>query len=376
MESGRDLENLSQFKADQNKHENREQSADNLLNFLETEENIGFLHGKKFDAVFSDEKNKREFIKNLSEEDFTEMLNSINGILRNKGKADWGMDGEKVVLTGLSPDSYIHPQQEDKTELLSQVLDAVKIMNEEKKDIKDIALLVSSSINAVHSYSDANGRTSRAFYLLFSEKFDNKTKKELKEVLSEDGRFKIDINPGFIQDKIEDLIKKEIGLNNQEINKDKITNWFGSFTREEIKFDEKNAKRGKDRDLFVELSGNDRQNIFWSMFEFLRDNPDVNKEGRYLKKFPTRENFPDRVIILADDLLKNLDQKQLVQILENYKRIKKRYVEILIDCLANPEKPEYQTRNDNGEKISFKDYFELKIKEESAENAKEKSRKI
>ena len=72
--------------------------------------------------------------------------------------------------------------------------------------------------------------------------------------------------------------------------------------------------------------------------------------------------------------MKDLNQEQIIEILQNYRELKKRYTEILIDCISNPRKPEYQMRDDGGNKIFLKDYFELKIKEESEKNAEEKRR--
>ena len=41
-------------------------------------------------------------------------------------------------------------------------------MNREGREFKDIALLISSSINAIHPYLDANGRMSRVIYVLLT----------------------------------------------------------------------------------------------------------------------------------------------------------------------------------------------------------------
>ncbi len=374
MEGERDFENIIKSEP-----ENRAWRADQLLNFLETEENIGFLHGKKFDTVFSDEKNKREFIENLSEEDFTEMLNTINGILRDKEKEDWKMDGDYVGTGGAllaGGLEHISSLQEDKPELLAKVLSAAKTMTQENKELKDIALLVSSSINAIHPYIDANGRTSRFMYLALSENLTSENKERLKEIVSvsaTEQEAEIDINPGSVLWKIEDKIKTEIGVGNSEKNKLNIQDQsLETQCWKDIKV--KDEARVVDIKL-LELLKVDEKFRFLSLFKFLRDNSLLENEKYIDKGYVDFANKGrDYSLILIKSLVKDLKQEQIIEILQNYRELKKRQIEILIDCITNPKKPEYQTRDDDGEKISLKGYFELKIKKESEENTEEKRR--
>jgi len=69
-------------------------------------------------------------------------------------------------------------------------------------------------------------------------------------------------------------------------------------------------------------------------------------------------------------LAKNLTSENLNEILKNYRGLKREYVEKLIDSIAHPEKNEYQFEY-NGQKISLKNYFELRIKEEAERIAEE-----
>lgn len=359
MEELRGFENPSQ-----DKNENREQRADVLLRFLKTAENIEPLHGQKFEAVFSDEQHKREFIESLSAEEFAELLNGVNGILRNKAKEEWGMDGENVALDSVFwGTGYVPPRQEDKPELLAKTLSAAKEINQDNKSLEDIALLISSSLNAIHPYLDGNGRTSRLIYLLLTKDFNAETKNELQEVLSEHGmNIKVNIDPGLIQSEIDDLVEKEVGVENPEINKDNITNLFSGLAKKEIEFKQEISK--EDKDLFLKFCQKDSDYLFWGVFEFLRDNPNFNNEEKCLKR------LPDRTAILVNVLSKNLSQEQLSQILQNYRDLKKRYVEILINSIANPDDEEYQI-DVGGQKIALKDYFESMLKEEQEKVAEE-----
>ena len=360
FENPRGFENPN---SNQNGAEDREQRADEILRFLDTAENE-FLHSQKFEEIFSNEENKRKFIENLSDEEFSELLNSINGILRGKEKEDWKMDGETVALIGAVED-HVPPRQKDKPELLTKVLSAAKEMNQNKRDLKDIALLFSSSINAIHPYLDGNGRTSRLIYLLLTKDFKkDETKMELKEVLSKYGSDKININPGFIGCEIDSLIENEIGIKDLEINKDNIRR----FSRKGLVGDRQDIESNQeisetDKKLFFDFLNKDYEYFFWSVFEYLQDNPDVNKE-KYLKKIPNDTNHT--VAISISILSKDLDNKIWNKIFQNYKNLKKRYVEKLIDCIANPNKEEYQIKI-KGQKTSLKDCFENKIKEEQEE---------
>ncbi|MEA1936971.1 MAG: Fic family protein [Patescibacteria group bacterium] len=353
MEKLQGFENSNQ---EYSEKEFREQGTDALLRFLDTAENAKFLHDKKFEEIFADEESKRDFVDNLEIEEFIELLNTFNGILRNKEKEEWRMDGETVALVGFV-DGAIPPQHEDKPELLAKVLSVAKEMNQNKKDLKDIALLFSSSINAIHSYADGNGRTSRLIYSLFTQDFNDETKKELKEVLLEGGREKININPGFIEGEIEDLV----GIKEPNISKGEIAQFWRDDKvgkRKDIKFNQEINKA--DKELFFNRLDKDNEYFFWSVVKYLQDNSDINRE-KCLKEIPNSSN--NAMAIPISILSKSLDNEKLNKIFQNYRDLKKEYVEKLIDSIANPDKKEYQIEI-KGQKISIKDYFESKIKEE------------
>ncbi len=344
----------------------REKRSTVLLRFLRSAENIEPFHGRKIEDIFSSEEEKRAFLENLQETEFVELLDGVNGILRGKKEDEWGMDGETValeaVMTGIG---YVPPRQEDKPELLAEVLHSIKEMNRDGKNLKDIGLLVSSSLNAIHPYLDANGRTNRLIYAFLTKDFNDETKTELQEVLGRDGRDKLDIDPGLVQGKIDDLIEKEIGVRDAEVNTDKITNLFGG--KRDFQFNEEISE--EDKNLFGELLDKDDSYLFLSVFQYLQKQGDKEK---YLRKFPERAAVPIEL------LSKNLTQEGLSQILRTYKELKKKYVATLINSIAHPENEKYQIEHD-GQQISLKDYFELRMKEKAQkiaeENKQEKERR-
>ncbi len=337
----------------------REKYSEVVSRFFHSARGIEPLRGKTVEEVFSNDEEKRIFIENLQSEDFFEVLNSVNGILRGRKKEEWDMDGKGVVLRGaLLGTEYVPPRHEDKPELLTEVLTAAKEMNHNKRSFEDIGLLVSSALNAIHPYADANGRTSRLMYLLLTKNFNSEAQSELSEILGLYGRDKFDVNPrGSMQAAIENFIEDDIGLKNPEMNVDNITNLFGY--KKDIQFNEEIPQ--KDQDLFSELLKEDGHDLFLSVFEYLQQQKDREK---YIRRFPQRAAVPISLFS------KNVTQEGLGQILQNYWDLKKQYVRILIDVIAHPEKEKYQVLHNN-ESMPLKDYFKLKIKERAEEIAKE-----
>jgi len=316
-----------------------------LSRFLRSAEHIAPLHGKTVEDVFSNESEKRTFIENLGSNEFFEILDGINGILRGKNKDEWEMDGEWVVLRGiLLGTDYFPPLQEDKPQLLLKVLDAAKKMNNEKRGMEDIALLISSGLNAIHPYADANGRTSRFIYLLLTEGIQSKTQSKFSEALGLYGRDRFHTNPGPIEGAICDIVEKEIIPKNNETDTVPITNLFGY--KKDIHFGEDIEE--KDKDLFSKLLQFDGPNLFLGVFQYLQTQEDRKK---YLRVFPKRAAVP------VDILSKNITQEGLTQILQNYRNLKNKYIETLIDVIAHPDKEEYQIEYE-GERMSLKKYLE------------------
>lgn len=355
------MEKLRGFEVqNQESSENREQRAEVLLRFLHTAENIEPFHNKKFETIFFDEEHKREFIEDLSAEEFSQLLSGLNGILRDKKKEDWKMDGETVALESMFLGTgYVPPRQEEKPELLAEVLQTARAMSHEGKSMEDIALLISSSLNAIHPYLDANGRTSRMIYLLLTKDLGEEGKKELRAVLSENGRDKVNIDPGLIQGEITDLIKKELGINSEEILPETVVGLWREKQGEDLEF--RSDVEENQRKLFSELLKKDGEYFFFAVKQYVDNN---SLESKYIKKFPRFSR------VLVEDLVKDLDSEGVNQILANYRNFKKEYVEKLIGCIADPNNEEYQVEIE-GQKIPLKTYFENRIKKEQEERAEE-----
>ena len=270
------------------------------------------------------------------------------------------MDGEAVALESMFLGTdYVPPRQEEKPELLAEVLQTARAMSQEGKNMEDIALLISSSLNAIHPYLDANGRTSRMIYLLLTKDLGEEGKKELRAVLSENGRDKVNIDPGLIQGELTDLIKNELGINSTQILPETVVGLWREKQGEDLEFGndvEENQKK-----IFSELLKKDDEYFFFAVKQYVDNN---SLESRYIR------NFPRFSRVLVEDLVKDLDSEGVNQILANYRNFKKEYVEKLIGCIADPNNEEYQVEIE-GQKIPLKTYFEKRIKDEQDKRTEE-----
>ena len=303
---------------------NRDMRSKSLLRFLHASKNIHALHDNKLEEVFSDELNRREFIKSLQPGEFIELLNGINGILRKENKDKFGMVDGTVSLVGFVGTAYIAPRFEDKEELFTHVLDSAKEMNQNQRSLQDIALLVSASINAIHAYPDANGRTSRLVYSLLADGFDKDADERITEILGKYGSDKIDVNPGFVSYEINGMIDKRVGINDASKNPKNVV---GFMMREEkdIVFGEDISESEQNiiLDLFKkEFAVANNDNLFLATFQYLSNN---NRLDKYLKQFPERCRLSMKL------LAQELTSEDFKQIYANYRKLKNEYVDILID---------------------------------------------
>lgn len=327
-----------------------------MVRFLDTANSIDALRGQKIENILANEESKRAFLENLTEDEFEELVSGINGILLGKDKKDWKIDGEYVFLESLFLGEHTPPQPEDKEPLLVKTFEAMKSMVKQRRSLEDIALLISASINEIHLYKDANGRTSRCVFTLLTEDWNIETQTKMKEVLGEEGRDVVDISPGHINLDLNRLINEEGGVKDRKKNPENITNTFGwdkellvyqEGIPEELKTDFKRVY--KDHDIG-----------FPAMLNVLQTKRNYQ---RFLQQ------FGERSVIRVDFLTPELTSELMQKFVDQYWVLKKRHAELLIDCIANPEKPEYQTQKD-GEKMSIFEKFKLKIRQNQERNKK------
>ncbi len=140
----------------------------------------------------------KQFIEAHSYEDFSSLLNRLNGLQRNIPTSGRHMDGGGFVQqTGvLSGSSIEHqpPLKEDREPLMRLAYEAAQ----QAPSPEDAALILGLSINAIHPYEDGNGRTSRFTYMLLEHGYngtdeDNDIYASLLE--NTKGREVVDLDP-------------------------------------------------------------------------------------------------------------------------------------------------------------------------------------
>ena len=230
-------------------------------------------------------------------------------------------------------------------------------MNRAGRSLEDIALLLAASINEVHPYADANGRTSRLIYTLLTKGLSEETKDEIKKVLGEYGSEVVDINPVQITATLDDILENEIGLDDLNKNPHRIANILYPGSLSEIQF-----RREVPSELVENFSRAlryDSKYMDFAMFLHISENPEVR---RYIKAFPTRS------AVMLEQLAPDLTEDDLRKIMESYWELKKRYAELLIDSIAHPEKSKYVLRRSGQEEsIPLLDYFKARIKQRQEE---------
>jgi hypothetical protein len=192
----------------------RMQQAKKLTRFLSSAEHISALKGKKVEEVFSTEKKIREFLLELSSEEYVQLLEGINGIFRNKDSDNWIADGQKVEIG-----SWTFPKQEDKVDLLARSLAAAKTMANDGRNITEIAFLLSTVITGVHLFENGNGRTSRAVFFLTNKGFTVDNKDDFEKLMASDGISGLS-NPKKFYGLIKSKMCKEVGVNWQDLHFD------------------------------------------------------------------------------------------------------------------------------------------------------------
>ncbi|MBU0504647.1 Fic family protein [bacterium] len=342
------------------KPEIKKPQADTLATLLSNAENIEALHGKEFAEVFSSDESIRSFIEELDVGTFVELLNSINGIIQDKDKKDWGMAKGSVPITmdeGIRGSGYTPPPAQDRQMLFAEVLEAMKKMVKDERSLEDTAIMLSSSVNAIHAYTDANGRTSRLLYLLLTKGLNEGTEPVIKQALSEGGRDIVDINPEKIEGELQSALIQRIHpkrpggtIESKKKGKDIVFN--------EILSDELRSE------LLEMLADSTYSSI--ALHRYLDDKPDAEK---YLKNYPEGEAkwggqskiLPERNNIMVEALFRDLDETQAREILSIYRQTKAEMVRILIDSAVHSDNKEY-TDTDG---TTILERFRQKIKRDS-----------
>lgn len=349
----------------------RERRASALIRLLDRVRDFNLLQGKKFEDVFRNDENIRNFINELSPDEFVELLSGLNGILRDKEKEDWELDGGIVEISApLLLRENIPPLQEQKRLLFSQLIALAQKMNESHRTREDIALLLGTTINSIHAFLDGNGRTSRFVYLLVKNGYSQETKDELEAALLDDGRDIVDPNPSLIRNQIEERLLVD-PLEDPIKNPARLTSVLPDVTSKEFDFGSDVPEVAKKK--FLDLVRNADNYFRLAMIEELYQHADIEEciqefPGNTLRKGEKGtigELYqPTRRVLMLSRLTPRLNNASLENVLNRYWALKNEYVQMVMDCIVNPDKEEYLFEI-YGEKIKLIDLLKQKIKPNS-----------
>ncbi len=325
-------------------YEMRFEMAEKILRFLNIAKNIDAFGGKKAEEVLGDEESRRQFLLDISPEEYAQLIIGINGILRNRKREEWGMDGVTVVIGDQDDIRWDFPEFEDKQDLLNESLSAAKKMASENADLDDIGVLMSSALSATHLFNDGNGRTAKFILALVSRGYSSEHKQLFEEVLTSPDVSNF-VNVGMIQGSITDIIEREIGMRSG-------TERFRFDTGLKIPtIDFDKSISAEKQALFERALKRSRLHLFEALFIEYKKNLSqyLNEDGRI--------EFQKMVLDLNDETIEN--------VVKTWKQLKKKQVELIIDAIANPDKPEYQfTLPNNGDpkKESLFNIYKEKMK--------------
>lgn len=329
---------------------------------------LEFLQKIGAEVVFASEENIREFINEVDFKTFEKLLIYTNGLIRGIPRKNRTADGEDAVMGAEVP-----PRQEDKGSLFKETFLALKQMNQERRSLEDMAVLISSSINAIHYFRDANGRMSRLSYFLFSQPHPNLLEEPvLKTILIEDegkGRIRqlIDVNTFSIGRSFNDYIfKNYLGLRKFDpMAPTMLTDSSPDYRVRVMEIlAERGIKLGIDfdkiiavRNMLITREGYRLGHGLMAIVKYLQSK---GKLQNYLKVFRDKKTGEDEgSAVEIIDVLENISKDDIDQIINYYWEIKRLFVQTLIRSIEDPDK--YKIDEGTEHEISMLDYLKETI---------------
>ncbi len=328
---------------------------------------IRILHAMKLENMLADTEGRLEFIRNLNFQSFKNFLVRINGIVRGLPIKGRDFEKEDVVFDGFGFRST-PPDPEDREELLKEVFEQAR----QCRTLADIAFLLSTSINAVHPFSDGNGRTSRLVFLLVQDGYGATPKEDQKvrRVLGEGGRREIDTNPLLIRGEVLKVLKARKDF--QSFESPTLPDSIGKYIREMV-IPGVRSEEKKERFIRMIEDGSTDFGLI-AVFRYLADKGYVS--GQFFKVVPDTSlkilhpetgkvmdnpNPPDKIVISLHDVLKILTDKDVDEILEYNREAKKEYIRLLADVIVNPERYLFPDASGWNDYTNLKEYYMFNI---------------
>lgn len=298
---------------------------------------------KSLAEASSDEPSRRALLRNISREDFLDFIISFNGSVRGLPPGEWSVDGKDVVIGSPENPSWDFPEQEDKTVLLQKMLEAMKQMEHDNRDLREIGMLSSCVLTAIHLFNDGNGRTAR-FLLAWIIKGTSAQEIPLlkKTLLSRE--FSNGTNASIIQGAITACIERSIG----KLKGDQRFRFSSQGTAKDLTFRTPIPEELQHK--FTRAMRRSSLFLHRALFIHTKDHLDD-----YLK---------DEGEVDANDVIADLNEEKLRAVLNTWKEQKTKQVEVMIDCFVHPNKPDYQVevgRPAEKKKMSILEYYKMRI---------------
>ena len=325
--------------------------VEKLFKFLER---IGFVDSMKDPVQF------KEWLENLTFEEFQEHLIRINGIIREIPISKREIDGSKVLVGSEMGIEFLPPEDADKNELLKDVFEKLKHI----PNIQDQGLLLYLSIQYLHLFKDGNGRLGRLLYYITRkiQKSSNLDIVEMRELLSHDGEtgkgreifYDEVIPPPQITNIVNQVAVKDI-LSEEFLEGNSRRPFSGLEAGFKINNNNLSAELKKSLEKILDETGGkfsfrdtimvkymENHNLL-EEYEYARNETGMDEKIRALQKTIYRYD--------ADRLLSSISEADGNEIVEIGRNIKKQFILKMVDIIAYPEK--YPA----GEQKTVKDLF-------------------
>lgn len=321
-----------------------------------------------------------EWFNNTPNEQLIRYLTLFNDLLRNQSTNQKPLDGENVIVGitrgfGDTETDYVPPQYEDKSKLLSDVIDAIKTINSPQ----DKGLLAYYAIQNIHPFNDGNGRTGRLMYTLFtSEENQSMSVEKFKLIL--DHESKTDTNGRNAFSKKVTPAESMNALINREMCKslfgtDLLNNYgfiyvvgnVGSVNIPKRVTQSLNKEQIERADQILSEHGVDKFFPFKSivLLKLISQHPELEEftytGGRKLNTnegLSTEDDGKPFLGINLETLLEESDKltsQDILEIIDIHEQIKRKSIETLIDVFIHPD--QHKITKPNGQKIPIKNTF-------------------
>ena len=346
-----------------NAFENEPPEVEDTSEFREpkAEKIVGLLDKLELSEVLSTEEKRQQFFRGLDFETFRDFLVRINGISRGIPINKREIDGRDVVLDAGAFGVRATPDFEDKETLLRELYQLAQEMD----DPKSSALLLGAGINAVHPFTDGNGRTARLVFTLLHDGYNGSLEEHQKLVglLGESGRKKLDLTPAHIQREITERQKENAMLgymNNPTI--------VGYESVRELQFSENIPAEKKER--FIRMIEDGYQDYaLMAIYEYLLGHGKFDQ--KYFQTVPDDSHhitdeqgkiIPDpehttKQIIPIKNIIEELNEADVDEILGYNSKAKRDYVRLLANVIAHPENYPFPDKSGWNEYTNLKEYY-------------------